>query len=123
MYPASSKNFTSSLFEGTLRSSDRLVGSPSRQSVELFQEPHGGFAIWLDPFGVLDWEVVVNLLPELAVGMDLVRHDNWRKIQVWRRTSTGVGAVNAGRDQVRVFQKAARTRLRCALRRANWNTL
>ena len=31
--------------------------------------------MWLDPFGVLDWEVVVNLLPELAVGMDLVRHD------------------------------------------------
>ena len=59
-----------------MRSSDRLVGSPSRQSIEYFHEAHGGFAIWLDPFGVLDWEVVVNLLPELAVGMDLVRHDN-----------------------------------------------
>jgi hypothetical protein len=61
MCPASSKNFTSSLFEGTLRSSDRLVGSPSRQSVELFQEAHRGFAIWLDP------QVVVNLLPAPGV--------------------------------------------------------
>ena len=26
---------------------------------------------------MLDWKVVVNLLPELAVGMDLVRHGNW----------------------------------------------
>ena len=27
----------------------------------------------------------MNLLPELAVGMDLVRHGNllWRKVQVW----------------------------------------
>ena len=36
----------------------------------------GGFAIWLDPFGMLDPQIVVNLLPELAVGMDLVRHGN-----------------------------------------------
>jgi hypothetical protein len=56
--------------------SDRFVGSISRESVEQFHEAHGGFAIWLNPFGVLDPEVVVNLLPELAVGMDLVRHAN-----------------------------------------------
>ena len=56
--------------------SDRLVGSPSRQSVEQFHEAHGGFAIWLDPFGVLDPQVVVDLLPELGVGVDLVRHGN-----------------------------------------------
>src|SRR5207249_1809214 len=66
-----------SLFEGALRSSDRLVGSPSRQSVEQFHEAHGGFAISLDPFGMLDPQVVVNLLPELGAGVDLVRHGNW----------------------------------------------
>ena len=32
----------------------------------------GGFAIWLDPFGVLDSQLVVNLWPELAIGVDLV---------------------------------------------------
>jgi len=80
MCPASSKNFTSSLFEGTLRSGDRLVGSPSRQSVELFCEARlvrvagGTFAIWLDPFGMLDPQVVVNLLPEFGVSVDLVRY-------------------------------------------------
>ncbi len=60
-----------------MRSSDRLVGSPSRQCVELFQQAHGGFAIWLEPFGVLDPQVVVNLLPELGVSVDLGRHGNW----------------------------------------------
>jgi len=53
--------------EGALRRSDRLVGTPSRQSVELFQEAHGGFAIWLDPFGMLDPQVAVNLLPAPGV--------------------------------------------------------
>ena len=41
--------------------------SPSRRSVELFQEAHGGVAIWLDPFGMLDPQVVVNLLPAPGV--------------------------------------------------------
>jgi hypothetical protein len=63
--------------------SDRLVGSPSRESIELFRETrlvritHGGFAIWLDPFGMLDPQVVVNLLPEFGVSVDLVRHGYW----------------------------------------------
>ena len=60
-----------------MSSSDRLVGSPSRQCVELFHEAHGGFAIWLDPFGMLDPQIVVNLLPKLGVGVDLGRHGNW----------------------------------------------
>ena len=34
----------------------------------------GGLAIWLDPFGVLNPQVVMNLLSEFAVGMNLVRH-------------------------------------------------
>ena len=60
-----------------MNSSDRLVGSPSRQCVQQFHDAHGGFAIWLDPFGMLDPQVVVNLFPELGVGMNLVRHGNW----------------------------------------------
>ena len=36
-----------------------------------------GVAIWLDPFGMLHLQVVVNLLPELGIGVDLVRHANW----------------------------------------------
>ncbi len=66
-----------------MRSSDRLVGSPSRPSVEQFREARlvritlGAFAIWLDPFGMLDPQVVVNLLLKLGVGVDLVRHGHW----------------------------------------------
>ena len=66
-----------------MRSSDRLVGSPSRQRVEQFHETrlvritNGGFAIWLDPFGMLDPQVAMNLLQELGVGVDLVRHGHW----------------------------------------------
>jgi hypothetical protein len=60
-----------------MRSSDSLVGSPLRQSVEQFDETrlvsitHGGFAIWLNRFGMLDPQVVVNLLPKFGVGADL----------------------------------------------------
>ena len=69
-----------SLLEGVMRSSDRLVGSPLRQCIEQLDETrlvritHRGFAIWLNPFGMLDSQVVVNLLPELSVCVDLVRH-------------------------------------------------
>ena len=65
-----------------IKSSAILGGSPSRQSVEQFREArlvritHEGFAIWLDPFGVLDPQVVVNLLPKLGVGVDLGRRGN-----------------------------------------------
>ena len=53
---------------------------PLRESIELFYETRlvritlGRFAIWLDPLGMLDPQIVVNLLPELGVGMNLVRH-------------------------------------------------
>lgn len=66
-----------------MRSSNGLVGPPSRQSIELFHETRfirirgGGFTIWLHPFGMLDPQVVVNLLPEFDVSVDLVRHDHW----------------------------------------------
>ena len=60
-----------------------MSGFASRQTIEQFHEAplvritHGGFAIWLDPFGMLDPEVVVNLLPELPVGVDLMRRGCW----------------------------------------------
>src|SRR6266513_3143865 len=83
--------------------SDRLVGFPSRQRIEQFQEAHGGFTIWLDPFGVLDPQVVVDLLPALDVGVDFVRHGNWL---IWnvhlyspplsRLSSSGVGSLHGG---------------------------
>jgi hypothetical protein len=66
-----------------MRSSDRLVGSPSLRNAKQLHEArlvriaHGGLAIWLDPFGMLDPEVVVNLLPELGVSVDLVRQGRW----------------------------------------------
>jgi hypothetical protein len=66
-----------------MRSSDRLVGSRSRRSAEQFHKArlvkitHGRFAIWLDPFGMLEPQIVVNLLPELGVGVNLVRHGTW----------------------------------------------
>jgi len=66
-----------------MRSSDRLVGSSSRQRVEQFHEARlvritrGALATWLDPFGMLDPQVVVNLLLELGVCVDLVRDRRW----------------------------------------------
>src|SRR5204863_9708855 len=77
---SSSNSFTNGLPNGV---SLPFVGSPSRESIELFHETrlvritHGGFAIWLDPFGMLDPQVVVNLLPELGIGVDLVRPGYW----------------------------------------------
>ena len=54
------------------------VGSP--QSIDQFHEAgvvkitNGGLTSWLYPFGMLEPQVVVNLLPELSVCVDLVRH-------------------------------------------------
>ena len=92
-----------------MRRSGRLIGSSSRPRVEHFREArlvriaHGGFTIWLDPFGMLDPQIVVNLLPELGVGVDLVRHGNWL---IWnvhlsfptlsRLPSSGVGSLHGG---------------------------
>ena len=63
--------------------SDSFVGSRSPKTVELFNQErlvritHGALAIWLDPFGMLDPEVVVNLLLEFGVSVDLVREGRW----------------------------------------------
>ena len=72
-----------SLFEGPIKSNDPLVGSRSSGSIEQFYETrlvqitHGTVAIWLNPFGMLHPEIVVNLLPKLGVGVDLVRRGHW----------------------------------------------
>jgi hypothetical protein len=74
---SSSNSFANGLPNGI---SLPFVGSPSRQSVQHFREAHlvcithGGLAIWLYPFGMLDPQVVVNLLPGFGVGVALVSH-------------------------------------------------
>jgi hypothetical protein len=55
----------------------------------LIRIAHGRFAIWLDPFGVLDPQVVVNLLPELRVGVDLMRRVCW----LGERSMVGAGCL------------------------------
>ena len=71
------------LFEDAMNISGSFVGSCSPKTVDLFHQTrlvriaHGTFAIWLDPFGMLDPKVLVNLLPELGKGVHLVRHGNW----------------------------------------------
>jgi hypothetical protein len=126
-------------FRGAMSSNNRLGGSPLQQRVEQSREAqlvriaHGTLAIGLDPFGMLDPQIVVNLLPEFGVGVDLVIHGYWPgerfKCGATVRTMgpaeslTGTGAVSARYGQVRVFQRAARTCLRCVRRRANWISL
>ena len=66
-----------------MRINNRLSGFSSRQTIEKFHQArlvritHGRFAIWLDPFGVLNAKVVVNLLPELRVSVDLIMQARW----------------------------------------------
>jgi len=73
----------SSLFEKTMRINNRLSGFSSPQTMEQFHQArlvritHGRFAIWLDPFRVLNPKVVVNLLPELCVSVDLMMQGRW----------------------------------------------
>jgi hypothetical protein len=68
-----------SLFKGPMKSNDPLVGSFSSYRIKQFHETRlvrialRTVAIWLNPFGMLDPEIVVNLLPKLGVGVDLMR--------------------------------------------------
>ena len=61
----------------------RSVGFRSRRSAEQLREARlvritqWGTAIGLDPVGMLDPQIVVNLLLELGVGVDLVIHGYW----------------------------------------------
>jgi hypothetical protein len=67
------------LFEETMRISDTPGGFLSSQTIEQFHEArlvritHGGSAIWLDPFGMLNSEIFVNLSLELLVGVNFMR--------------------------------------------------
>jgi hypothetical protein len=115
-----------------MRKDHSLVGSSSRQSVEHFREARlvciarGGCAIWLNPFGMLDPQVVVNLSLELGIGVDLEIHGYWsgERFNVSKRGSpewrTDMGDVSARHGQVRIFQRSARMCSRCARRQANW---
>jgi hypothetical protein len=82
-----------SVCERAVGSSERFVGSASRRSVEQFHKArfvritHGTFAIWLDPFGMLDPQIVVNLLPKLGVCVDFVMHGHW----LGKRFNCGAG--------------------------------
>jgi hypothetical protein len=55
------------------------------QDIECFHQARlvritqGRLAIWLDPLGVLDPQVIVNLSPQVCVCMDLVNHN----VAVW----------------------------------------
>jgi hypothetical protein len=72
-----------SLFEKTMRINNRLSGFSSPQTIEQFHQArlvritHRRFATRLDPFGMLHPEIVVNLLPELGVGVDLMTSGRW----------------------------------------------
>ena len=59
------------------------------QDIERFHQArliritHGRLAIWLDPFGMLDPQVVMNLLPQICVRMELVKHNHWSVSLPW----------------------------------------
>ena len=91
-----------------MRSLDRLrflhtfyVGS--RQSIDQFHEAgvvkitNGGFTSWLYPFGMLEPQVVVNLSPQLGIGVDLVSHRHCLgerfKCAAWRNRSGGCESI------------------------------
>src|SRR5438874_13441350 len=99
------------LFEGAMSSNGRLVGSPSPRNAEQFHEARlvritrGGVAIGVNPVGMLDPQIVVNLLLELGVGVDLVRHGNWLiesddfyKPSLSLLTFTGIGRRHGNPD-------------------------
>jgi len=63
-------------------SSDQVVFAGLETADQLRQAPLVGVAggavtVGSNPFGVLDAQVFMNLLLELAVGMNLVGHDNF----------------------------------------------
>ena len=52
----------------------RVKTAEQFREARLVRITRGAFTIGLDPFGMLDLQVVVDLLLELGVGVDLVRH-------------------------------------------------
>jgi hypothetical protein len=59
----------------------RLIGFCSFRTIKQFHQArlvritHRRLAIWLDPFGMLDPQVIVNLFSQICVGMGLVDHN------------------------------------------------
>ena len=70
----------------------------SRQSIDQFHEAgvvritNVRLASWLHPFGMLESQVVVNLLPELSVCVDLVRHGYLEDSRMPRESSSNASA-------------------------------
>ena len=60
------------------------------QDIECFHEArlvritHGRLAIWLDPFGMLDPQVVVNLFMQVCVSVEFVNHDRCSRLIISR---------------------------------------
>jgi hypothetical protein len=97
-----------------MRINNRLSGLSSPQTIEQFHQArlvriaHRRFAIWLDPFRVLNPEIVMNLLPELHVSMDLMVQGRWPS----ERFMCGAGwfaqlalSVSAFRSEANEFHK------------------
>ena len=73
------------LLKAVLVGGDRgagLIGFRLSQALQQFHQARlvritcRRIAIRLDPFGMLDPQVVVNLFPQLCVGVDLLKHDH-----------------------------------------------
>lgn len=60
----------------------RDAWAPRYQNIQRFHQArlvritHGRLAIRLDPFGVLNPKVVMNLFPQVCVRIELVKHTN-----------------------------------------------
>jgi hypothetical protein len=98
-----------------MRINNSVSGFASRQTIEQCHEArlvriaHGRFAIWLDPFRVLNPEIVVDLLPELHISVDLMMQG----CCLGQRLICGAGrlarlalSVNALRSKANEFHKA-----------------
>ena len=95
-----------------MRINNTLSGFSSRQTIEQFRQArlvritHGRFATWLNPFGMLDPEIVVNLLPELRVGVDLVRRPRWLGERLrWLARRFVASPASALRSETNEFHK------------------
>ena len=62
---------------GNVKLPDAILRVDEFHEACLIRITNGGLAIWLHPVGMLEPQVVVNLLPELGVGLDLVKHGSW----------------------------------------------
>jgi hypothetical protein len=60
----------------------KLVGFGLNQAFQRFHQArlvritHGRLAVWLDPLGMLDPQVVVDLFTQVCVGVELVKHNH-----------------------------------------------